>query len=526
MTSYLQACPTGKQWEKIGIQKHHGINLPLFSLRSEKSCGIGEYPDLLPLIDWCQSLGLDTIQLLPLNDGGPEPSPYSALSAFALNPLYLGLSKLPFLDQLEKSEEFFSDLLKLNNLQRISYQAVQAKREAFLRAYFKAVGHLLTQLPEYPFFVKSNPWLENFALFKAIKIDTQWTSWENWPPSIRDPSSQNYQELLEKYRDEMTYHSVLQFLCFQQMNEVKQKAESRKIFLKGDIPILINRDSAEVWRNRSFYFLDFAAGAPPDVFSAEGQKWGFPIYDWKSLEEQGYSLWKERLRVAENLYHLYRLDHIIGFFRIWAIPIQKSAKEGYYLPPNPVDWVPQGEKILRMMLASCSLLPIGEDLGVVPPSVRESLSTLGICGTKVMRWERMWDEDKRFIKIEDYAPVSMTTVSTHDSETLQMWWKNQQDEAKDYAQFKGWNYSPELQWDQRRQILWDSHHTSSLFHINLLQEYLALIPEMTWIEPDDERINVPGTFSDRNWSYRFRPSVEEIISNNQLADCIRSLIRL
>ena len=202
-----------------------------------------------------------------------------------------------------------------------------------------------------------------------------------------------------------------------------------------------------------------------------------------------------------------------------------TAMEGHFIPNDPALWIPQGEKIMRMMIENSSMLPIGEDLGVVPPEVRQDLGTLGICGTKVMRWERYWHGDWSFIPVQNYPRESMTTVSTHDSETLALWWRNQPQESGDYAHRRGWEYTPLLSYDYRMGILWDSHHSHSLFHINLLQEYLAFIPDMVWPDPEDERINVPGLVSEQNWSYRFRPSLEEITTNEQLADIMRNLIK-
>ena len=527
MTSFEQqmlATPAEKQWQEVGVKPHHGINLPLFSLRSQQSCGIGEYPDLLPLINWCKKLDLDVIQLLPLNDGGPEPSPYAALSAFALNPLNLGLASLPLLDRVPDSRELLDELQKLNALQRISYPTIQAKREAFLRHYFRSVGSLMVSTPEFLGFMQKNPWLDAYSLFKALKIENHWQTWEEWPPEWRDPSPTHFQMLLNTYRDELLYHSLLQYLCFQQLEGVKKAAAEKKIFLKGDIPILIGRESADVWKTRRYFHLDYSAGAPPDVFTSEGQNWGFPLYDWELLEEHDYDFWKTRLQVAQNCYHIYRIDHIIGFFRIWAIAQGQTAKEGHFIPTDPSMWLGQGEKLMRMMLASSTMLPIGEDLGVVSQAVRQSLCDQGICGTKVIRWERYYDGDGRFIPFQDYNPASMTTVSTHDSETLQLWWRAYPQEARDYCAFKGWDYQETLSRERHRDILWDSHHTASLFHINLLNEYLAVIPDMTWPDPEDERINIPGTITERNWSYCFRPSLEEIVSSEPLAELIKGLL--
>jgi 4-alpha-glucanotransferase len=201
-----------------------------------------------------------------------------------------------------------------------------------------------------------------------------------------------------------------------------------------------------------------------------------------------------------------------------------ASKFGHYLPENEKKWIPQGERLMRMMLNHCSMFPIGEDLGIVPPEVRACLSHLGICGTKVMRWERNWDGDKSFIDPKNYAAESMTTVSTHDSETLTLWWKNNPEEASLYAKTFGWNYHPTLEYSQLYHILLASHQSGSLFHINLLQEYLALIPQMTWPNPEDERINLPGIISEKNWSYRFVPSVEKLVQNEGLKQNIQNLV--
>lgn len=516
--------PAAMQWRTIGVRHHHGIDVPLFSLRSQKSCGLGEFPDLLPLIDWCKELGLDVIQLLPLNDGGLDSSPYCAMSDSALNPLHLGLTSLPYLDKMPHAQEQLKELQNLSLTQRIDYNAVREKREAFLRSYYQNVGQLVTGTYDYLLFQSSNPWLTPYALFKAIKIERNWEKWEDWPHNLRDAPPQ-INQLLNPYRAEINYHCFIQYLCFKQFDEIKKTANEKGIFLKGDIPILINRESADAWYHRSLFNLYYSAGAPPDMYSTEGQNWGFPIYSWNQMENTHYQWWKMRLKVASSLYNLYRLDHIVGFFRIWGIPLGKSSKEGKFIPENKALWIPQGEKIMKIMLESCPMLPIGEDLGEVPPEVRICLRNLGICGTKVMRWERVWNEDKRFINPKDYPVESMTTVSTHDSDTLQLWWKNSPEEAKEYAESKGWIYAPELSLERHQDILRESHHSASLFHINLLQEYLAAVPGLTWPDPEDEKINFPGTISERNWSYRFCPYVEEIVASKDLAQVMHNVIQ-
>lgn len=521
----LFSSPTAKEWQKIGIKQHHGIVIPLFSLHSNQSCGIGEFPDLLPLVPWCQSIGYDVIQLLPLNDTGPESSPYSALSAFALNPIHLGLASLPFLDEFPELQPLLIKMQTLNNTQRVNYQDVLSQKESFLKKYYQKIAPKITSQSTFHQFLTDNPWLEEYALFKALKVALHWSPWETWPPLLNDPSIPSYIELLQQYADDIHYHIFVQYLCFQQLKQVKAVANQHSVFLKGDIPILISNESADVWLHRPLFNMEVTAGAPPDVYSKEGQNWKFPIYNWEATESQIFEWWKLRLQVAGNFYNIYRIDHIVGFFRIWSIPLNGLAKDGKFIPENPGQWLPQGEKILRLMIASSEMLPIGEDLGIVPTDVRQAIFNLGICGTKVMRWERRWNEDKQFIDPKDYSPISMTTVSTHDSDTILLWWKNCPDEAKDYAKYRGWKYNNDLSWEQQYSILQDSHHSGSLFHINLLNEYLSLVPNMSWPNPEDERINVPGVISDRNWTYRFRPSVEEIVSSAALTELMKGLVR-
>jgi 4-alpha-glucanotransferase len=521
---FLQQSAAKKQWNAIGINHHHGINIPLFSLRSKKSCGIGEFPDLIPLFSWCREAGFDVVQLLPLNDTGKETSPYSALSAFALNPMHLGLASLPYLDRFPDLQSKLAPMQAMSKSKIIHYPEVYEARRSFLQEYFNAAYALFISDPDYQHFLKNNSWLKGYALFKALKESKYWQSWEQWPEELRDPKRDDFQQLIHKYQREIDYHSFVQHLCFQQLEKVKIAAEQEGVFLKGDIPILINRESADVWLHRHLFHLEYSAGAPPDFYNSEGQNWGFPIYNWEEHIKQNYRWWRQRLKVASHFYHIYRIDHVVGFFRIWAIPKGKPGREGKFIPEERSSWIPQGEKILRMMLEESVMLPIGEDLGSIPPLVRTCLTGLGICGTKVMRWERMWEEDKRFIKPEDYPVASMTTVSTHDSETLQLWWMKNIYEIKDFCKYKGWSFTYDLLRSRHREILWDSHHSASLFHINLLQEYFPLIPGLSWLDAEDERINVPGIVSNKNWTYRFRPYVEEIIANNQLKLAIRDVI--
>ena len=520
---FLLSTLTAPAWKTIGVRHHHGINVPLFSLHTKNSAGLGEFLDLKPVIDWCNKIGFDTIQILPINDTGPEASPYSAISAFALNPLHISLSALPGIESHDDLLAILTELQSSTQKQRIDYPALHVKRIEFLHLYYQYVYPTESQKEDYHNFMKENGWLQNYALFKTIKVIREWQPWGKWPQELRCPSPEDLDRLFSEYKTQITYHVFLQYLCFKQFDEVRKYARSKGVFLKGDIPILISKESADVWFNRNLFLFDLTAGAPPDMYSKEGQNWEFPLYNWPEMEKQGYAWWQQRLSLASSLYDLFRIDHIVGFFRIWAIPLGKKGVDGKFSPEDENEWIELGTDNLTAMLQNCPMLPIGEDLGVVPSKVRQCLKKLGICGTKVIRWERNWKGDKSFINIHDYIPESMTTVSTHDSETLQQWWKNHPDESLEYAQFKNWEYSPTMTPEQHLDILKDSHHSTSTFHINLLNEYLALIPNMTWPNLEDERINDPAIQSNKNWTYRFRPSFEEIAQNQDLEKLMKTI---
>ncbi len=508
----LDQCETRKAWEKIGVSPRHGINIPLFALHSQKSSGIGEFFDLIPLIDWCSSVGLGVIQLLPLNDSAADPSPYNAISSCALNPIYISLHKLPGAQ---------IPTMVPNQSPRFVYNDIQSFKFNFLRNYCETFGEDLINKKSFKNFVKNNSWVNYYSLFKVLKDRLGQNTWRSWPKDLKTP---DYDYLFEKHASEMLLYILIQYIACEQLLEIKAYASSKKILLQGDIPILISPDSSDTWMKPELFDFSLAAGSPPDAYNIKGQYWGFPLFNWDIIKKEDFNWWKTRLEVASHYYDLYRIDHVVGFFRIWAIVRDALATEGTFIPANPALWIPQGQEILTMMIHASSMLPLAEDLGTIPPSVRECLLKLGICGTKVMRWERDYDHDGSFIPLENYPLLSMTTVSTHDSETLQLWWQNPTEGAKEFAASKGWTYSPDLSFDQRLEILRDAHHTSSLFHINLLQEYLALFPELSWSNPADERINVPGTVLPTNWTYRFRPSIEEITAHEPLKQALRQLL--
>ncbi len=529
LEEYLLKAPTAKGWKRVGVSSHHGINVFLSALRTKKSSGIGELLDLLPIIDWCSDLKMDVIQLLPLNNSRHDPSPYNPISSCAINFIYLSLHDLPYLDQFLPLKMRIKEMASLNDSQRVAYAEVAVQKLNWLGTYIQQVGSLITETSEFKNFVKENLWLESYALFKTLKIQMGNNPAPEWPEKLQRPSKSELQDLCVEHQTQMTFYFIMQFLCFKQLKYVKEYANSKGIFLKGDIPILVSRDSADVWEHPNFFSMDLVAGAPPDAYQPDGQCWGFPIYDWNAIEKDQFKWWKQRLHYATYFYDLYRIDHTVGFFRIWTIPMNRPCREGSFLPSDNRIWEFQGTHLLDMMISSSNgMLPIAEDLGTVPTCVPSVLLQLGLCGTKVIRWEWKEPQDQtktlHYLPYEEYPRISLTCVSTHDTETLKGWWIECPKEAKAFASFKKWEFHPKLNHSHHVEILWDSHHTPSLFHINLLQEYLALFPELVWPSPEEERINVPGTFNSNNWTYRYRPTVEEIVSHPGLKEIMKKIL--
>ena len=279
----LESYPSTKTaWKHVGKRHHHGINIPLFGIHTEKSCGVGEFFDLLPLIDWCNKLGMDVVQLLPLNESGRDPSPYNALSSCALHPIYLSLHALPYLEGMDQE---IASLRSFNKTKRMHYLLVYEEKLKFLKTYLNSSKKHLKKEASYEAFVTKHEWLAPYALFRVLKERYNHIHWKHWPENERSPSHSQKRKLYEKYADSMEFYFLVQYLCFSQLQKVKAYATSKNVFLKGDVPILVSPDSADVWHTPSFFDFNHVAGSPPNKFDKEGQYWGFPLYNWKAMHE-------------------------------------------------------------------------------------------------------------------------------------------------------------------------------------------------------------------------------------------------
>ena len=304
-----------------------GTAVPVSALYSQKSCGVGEFSDLIPFADFCKKAGLRIIQLLPVNDTGTDSSPYNALSAFALHPLYICLDDIPeahpFKAEIKKVRITFEPHTPAD---RFRYRDILHEKNVLLHAVFnKAEEQIIADVQngELAEWIKANPWIIEYAVFKNIKRQNYHASWKDWKEcaNMRSPSTAKITAAWNNpvSKREHLFYAWVQMHLHKQLLKAVTYCADNGILVKGDIPILMNEDSVEVWTHPEYFRSDLRAGSPPDGDNPTGQNWGFPIYNWANLKATGYRWWKDRLRHAAQYYHAYRLDHILGFFRIWAI---------------------------------------------------------------------------------------------------------------------------------------------------------------------------------------------------------------
>jgi len=419
----------GKIWKKIGAQRRAGVTAPLFSLYSNKSIGIGEAPDLKLLIDWCHKTGLSIIQLLPLNDVGFDFRPYDAQSSMALDPMYLSIEELADCDL----KAFVEDLKKLREQfpagkGRVDYGIKKAKLELLARVFAGSAS--FQKGKKFLSFLKaSKSWLEDYALFKTLKEKFQMSGWMDWPEELKTKQPGAIAAFLKENKERVLFYKWLQWQLFEQFRDVKKYAAKCGVLLMGDMPFLVSRDSADVWAHQEYFKLDLSSGAPPDLYFAQGQRWGMPPYHWETIAADGFDYLRQKMKCAEALFDLYRIDHFVGMFRLWTIslsePLEHAGMQGRFDPSDENLWKDHGQKILEVMLTSAKMLPCAEDLGVVPKCSYEILEEYKIPGSDVQRWVRHWGKDYRFKTGDIYRENSMAMLSTHDTSAFCAWWENE-----------------------------------------------------------------------------------------------------
>ncbi|SBV94976.1 4-alpha-glucanotransferase [uncultured Dysgonomonas sp.] len=324
--------------------KAAGVSIPVFSLRSNDSFGIGEFSDLRKMIDWAVATGQKIIQVLPINDTTItytwiDSYPYNAISIYALHPIYLGLKAYPLKDE-NLYKEYEREAGELNALENVDYDRVLALKWRYIKDLFTQSGTNTLKSKDYlAFYEQNEEWLFPYACFSYLRDKYETANFRNWKTN----SAFDKKKLIKlvetdkdaKHRIELSCFT--QYLLHKQLVDVKEYAHQNEVVLKGDIPIGISRDSVEAWVEPHLFNLDVQTGAPPDDFSFFGQNWGFPTYNWEEMAKDGYRWWLKRFRKMADYFDAYRIDHILGFFRIWEIPLSSvQGLLGYFSPALPL----------------------------------------------------------------------------------------------------------------------------------------------------------------------------------------------
>lgn len=321
----------GREVARIGTEKRIGALVPLFSIFSHRSVGVGDFQDLKLMVDWCEGTGNTILQLMPINDY--YNSPYAPFSFFALDVMYIALDKLkgvPF----NLIEDGINEIKKSfpTGIGYIDHEVKHAKIDLLYEVYMKLES---LNYKEFIDFIEQNKyWLEDYSLYTALKFDYSQESWEDWKSDFRERDEKELQIFRDEKGSKILFFKWVQWQLYEQLKDVKRYANSKNICIMGDLFYIVARDSADVWSHRECFRLDLVPGLPPEQGEAKGQRWDDqPVYNWRSIIEDDYELIKQRIKYNENFYHIMRLDTSVSVFRMWCIPRDEPIEnQGIMVP--------------------------------------------------------------------------------------------------------------------------------------------------------------------------------------------------
>lgn len=516
--------------QRFASGRHVGALVPLFSIPSNDSWGIGEIPDLPIFARWLAAAGLDIIQLLPVNEMAEgQCSPYSALSAMAIDPIFIALSAVDefvaaggegSLDPRDRKH-----LAAARAADAVDYAIVRDLKRRALRAAFERfeATERRQQTPRAAafdaFWSRESWWLDDYALYRALHDEQELRHWTEWEPGLRHREPAALAEARARLASQRAHYAWLQWIADEQWQRAREHCGPVGIF--GDFPFNVGGDSADVWARQHEFRLDASVGVPPDAFSATGQDWGLPVYRWDVMAPGGYEWLQQRARRCGELFDGFRVDHLVGFYRTF---VRESDGETHFLPPDEPDQLAQGERILDALQQGGAHI-IVEDLGTVPDFVRASLDRLAVPGLKVLRWEREWEEPgKPFRDPAAYPPVSVAISGTHDTETLAEWWDQAEEDEREAAvqipALRATGITADAPFsDAVRDALLDALFGSG--------SEIVLLPVQDIFGWRD-RVNTPAVMDEGNWTWRFPWAVDELSIDpvaQERAAFLRSLAR-
>ena len=568
--------------------KGAGTVIPIFSLRSEGSFGVGDFGDLKKMIEWADKTHQRVIQVLPINDTNithtwQDSYPYNSISIYALHPQYTDLRQLPEIKNEERKTHFEQLRQELNALPQIDYERVNNAKMEYLRELFAQEWATIKKRASYKdFFEQNKEWLVPYAAFCYYRDQYGTADFSQWPKEATVAA-------IKATNKEVQFWYFVQYNLDQQMHAAHEFARDHHVILKGDIPIGISRDGVEAWVEPKYFNLNGQAGAPPDAFSADGQNWGFPTYNWDEMLKDGCSWWVRRFRKMAQFFDAYRIDHVLGFFRIWEIPVpEKSGLKGQFAPAlglsreeiegygiynhmelflvdhkradrwhpriavqfnedyeklndeekynfnrlyndyfyrrNNQFWYQEAMKKLPRLTQATRMLCCAEDLGMVPDCVPWVMNELRILSLEIQSMPK--DDKVRFGHLSQYPYRSVCTISTHDMPTLRQWWDEDWDRTQDYynSMLHRGGGAPHPLPGWLAKDIVSRHLTSP--------SMLCLLSLQDWLSID-EKLRLPDANAERinipanprhYWRYRMHLTIEQLMQSDEFNENIKTLI--
>jgi 4-alpha-glucanotransferase len=499
--------------------RRSGLLIPLFSAPSSDSWGVGDIGDIASLSRWLAGGGQRILQLLPLNEmASGYHSPYSAMSAMAIDPMYIRVPDVAeFIANGGEASLDDDDRRRLQQARqalRVEYGILRAvKHHALCAAFERFVDYELTPHTAraaafHAYVAAESWWLANYTLFRAIHEREKGRAWIEWPEGLRRRKRAALDEARTELARQVLFYQYLQWLAGTQWKQARTAARANGVALFGDVPFMVDLHSADVWTHQEHFELDRSVGVPPDAFSATGQDWGMPPYNWEAFARHGFVWLHDRARRSAALYDGYRVDHLVGFYRTYSRPRVEDGKPAFS-PAEESDQLELGEQVLAIFREAGSEI-IAEDLGTVPDFVRASLKDLAVPGFRVFRWEREWDEEGMpFHDPLEYPEVSVATTGTHDTEPMIVWW-----EAAEPEERAAVAAVPSIQDLVAGADLLDAPFIPTV-RDTLIEVLFASASDVVLFPVQDifgwrDRINEPATVSDDNWTYRLPWPVDQL----------------
>ena len=536
-----------------------GVLAPLFALRTENDLGIGDLAALGEFIDWAAGIGFKLVQLLPINETGRDNSPYNAISAMAIEPTTLHLAPGSPEDLSDGdyaaaiatagAEKSGGGAVRYRRVKKVKRQLLE---KAFARFQQRIAGDTNAASEFTEFCRAEKSWLDDYTFFRALmEKNGDRETWDRWRKEHRSvEAARAWVEGLgpkrrAKFVERQDFFHYVQWIAHRQWRAIRAHAETCGVVLMGDIPFGVSYYSADVFSRSNEFALEWSGGAPPEPYFKDdeftqkwGQNWGIPVYRWEAMEQNNFAWWRQRVRAVRKIFHIFRIDHVLGFYRIYAFPWRPARNEEFlpldwkemqqrtgglaprFVPRDDVTWEHceanrrDGEKYLRVVIEEAGDTRVtGEDLGTVPDYVRPSLRSLGVAGFKIPQWENY--PDHRSIPGSEYQRLSVATFATHDHKPIRALWdevftertetsEQARQDLEKIAEFAGWKPTPSEPFNYGPDFF------PTILEALFRSEAWIAVVMITDLLGRKERFNVPGTAMSSNWSKRMHFTVGQL----------------